>query len=167
MFGEHVIRRHQAPRTGDRLELGFLGNLRWWPNREGLSWFMREVLPNLGRPPHLHLFGEGRPPAPVDAARVTPHGAIAELAQAWEQCDLMICPMRSGGGVSIKLAESVFHGLPTLTTPFATRGLPLGDDDLLVVRDPADWVSYLDTLDVNSVRGRRLAGSGVAALHLR
>ena len=157
MFGERVIRHHDRPRTGDRLELGFIGNLRWWPNQYGLSWFVREVLPDIGRPAHLHVFGEGRPRASVDAARVTLHGPIADLSQAWERCDLMICPMRSGGGVSIKLAESVFHGRPTLTTPLATRGMPLGSDDLLVVREPADWVSYLATVDLGSLRGRQMA----------
>ena len=157
MFGERVIRRDDPPRTGDRLELGFVGNLRWWPNQIGLSWFMREVLPDIGRPAHLHVFGEGRPQASVDAASVTLHGPIADLSQAWERCDLMICPMRAGGGVSIKLAESVFHGRPTLTTPLATRGMPLGGDDLLVVRDPADWVGYLATVDLGSLRGRQIA----------
>lgn len=156
LFGERVVRHERPLRTGERLELGFLGNLHWWPNREGLSWFVQEVLPRIARPVHLHVFGEGRVPGVADQSRLTRHGPIADVTQAWERCDLMICPIRSGGGVSIKLAEAVFHGLPTLATCFATRGLPLGSDAGLVVRDESDWVAYLDTVEVTALRGRRI-----------
>jgi hypothetical protein len=156
LFGESVVRHERPSRMGDRLELGFLGNLHWWPNRDGLSWFVQQVLPRVARPVHLHVFGEGRLPGVVDQSQLTLHGPIADVTQAWEWCDLMICPMRSGGGVSVKLAEAVFHGLPTLATPFATRGLPLGSDAGLVVRDEADWVACLDAVEVGELRGRRI-----------
>jgi glycosyltransferase involved in cell wall biosynthesis len=154
LFGEHVVRHQRATRTGERLELGFLGNLHWWPNREGLAWFVRSVLQAVNRPVHLNVFGDGPFPA---AERVTRHGPIADVTQAWERCDLMICPTRSGGGVSIKLAEAVFHGLPTLTTGFATRGLPLGSDPGLIVREETEWVTCLNTVDVSALRRRRIA----------
>ena len=157
VFGERVVRHQSAARTGERLELGFLGNLRWWPNKDALSWFVHEVLAQVTRPVILHVFGEGRLPGYVDRGRIVQHGPVADVSQVWDACDLMICPMRSGGGVSIKVAEAVFHGLPTLATPFATRGLPLGDDASLVVRDEADWVSYLNDVDVRAIRGLRAA----------
>ncbi len=156
LFGEEVVRHLQPVRTGERLELGFLGNLHWWPNREALGWFVQEVLPRVARPVHLHVFGEGRVPGVGDPSRVTRHGAIEDVRHAWERCDLMICPMRSGGGVSIKLAEAVFHGRPTLATPFATRGLPLGTDSGLVVREESDWVACLDAVEVTKLRGWRI-----------
>jgi hypothetical protein len=156
LFGETLVRHQQYVRTTTRLELGFLGNLYWWPNRRALTWFVKDVLPRLTRSVHLHVFGLGRVPVRLDPSRLTWHGPIADVSEAWPHCDLMICPMRAGGGVSIKLAEAVFHGFPTLATPFATRGLPLGDDAALVVREEPDWCPYLNTVEVASLRQRRI-----------
>ena len=44
------------PKTGI-VEIGFVGNMAWWPNREGLSWFLSNVFP-VGPNVHLNLFGE-------------------------------------------------------------------------------------------------------------
>ena len=66
LFGESVVRHNRQARSGSGLELGFLGNLHWWPNREGLSWFLQAVLPNITRPIHLNVFGEGAVPAVPD-----------------------------------------------------------------------------------------------------
>src|SRR6476469_9574786 len=55
------------------------------------------------------------------AARVTQHGPVDNLAEVWSRCDLMICPMLTGSGVSTKLAEAVYHGVPGLATSLATR----------------------------------------------
>ena len=157
LFGEHVVRQPRQVRSSSRLELGFLGNLHWWPNREGLSWFLQAVLPRITRPIHLNVFGDGLVPAMPSGTLVTRHGPIEDVSHAWDACDLMICPMRSGGGVSIKLAEAVFHGMPSLATPFAARGLPLGSDPCLVVKEESHWVSYLNTVDLMSIRGRCIA----------
>jgi glycosyltransferase involved in cell wall biosynthesis len=111
----------------------------------------------LTRPVQLHVFGQGRLAVAARRSRVTWHGPIPDVAEAWARCDLMICPMRSGGGVSIKLAEAVFHGLPTLATPLATRGLPLGSDEGLVVREASEWWTYLNTVDLTTLRRRRIS----------
>src|SRR5207248_5933761 len=49
----------RGPRStpGSILEIGFLGNLGWWPNQLGLRWFINEVLPHVNSPIRLNLFG--------------------------------------------------------------------------------------------------------------
>jgi hypothetical protein len=129
--------------------------MAWWPNRQGLSWFLSQVFPHVGPNIHLHLFGAeteryGRRPA-----RVTPHGPMDNLADAWSQCDLMICPIHTdGGGVCTKLAEAVYHGVPVLATSLATRGLPLADDPCITVSDNAEgWIEYLTSPGANAGQG--------------
>jgi hypothetical protein len=91
------------------VEVGFLGNMAWWPNRQGLSWFLSNVFPHVGPNVHLNLFGEGTERYARGMARVSQHGAVDNLAGVWSRCDLMICPMHAGGGVSTKLAEAVYQ----------------------------------------------------------
>lgn len=157
VFEAEPVERCTSAR-GDSLELGFLGNLRWWPNRDGLSWFQDNVMPQLARPVRLHLFGEGTLPRARREKRVISHGPSHDLREVWSQCDLMLCPMHTGGGVSVKLAEAVYNGVPVLTTRFATQGLPLGRDPMLTVLDEADeWVEYLNSVDVSTLRTARLS----------
>jgi glycosyltransferase involved in cell wall biosynthesis len=153
---EPAERRTSA--RGDSLELGFLGNLRWWPNRDGLSWFQDQVMPQLARPVRLHVFGEGAISRARGDERVIRHGPMQDLREVWSQCDLMLCPMHTGGGVSVKLAEAVYNGMPVLTTRFATQGLPLARDPMLTVLDEAEeWVEYLNSVYVSTLRTARLS----------
>ncbi len=134
----------ERPRGTGPLEIGFLGNMAWWPNRRGLTWFLSDVFPHVDRHARLHLFGEGTQRYARGNARVSRHGPVDDLAEVWSRCDLMVCPMLAGGGVSTKLAEAVYHGIPVLATSLATRGLPLADDPGLVVSDrAAEWIEHL------------------------
>jgi hypothetical protein len=57
----------------------------------------------------------------------------------------MICPVLSGGGVSIKMAEAVYRGMPLIGTRFAARGLPLvPHPSIVLLDDAADWVRCLN-----------------------
>jgi glycosyltransferase involved in cell wall biosynthesis len=134
----------RRPRTSGPLRVGFLGHMAWWPNRRGLAWFLSKVFPRVGAGVHLHLFGEGTQHFAMSDDRVSRHGPIDDLADVWGTCDLMICPVVAGGGVCTKLAEAVYHGVPTIATSLATRGLPLTDDPCLTVSDSAeDWIARL------------------------
>ena len=130
--------------------------MAWWPNRQGLSWFLSNVFPHVGPNVHLNLFGEGTERYARGVARVTQHGPVDNLAEVWSRCDLMICPMHAGGGVSTKLAEAVYHGVPVLATSLATRGLPLSDDPCITVSDDAeDWIEHLTS--PNASAGQRIS----------
>jgi glycosyltransferase involved in cell wall biosynthesis len=140
----------------ETLEIGFVGNMAWWPNRQGLSWFLEKIFPHVGPKVHLNLFGEATQHYARGVARVTRHGPVDNLAEVWSRCDLMICPMQMGGGVSVKLAEAVYHGVPVLATRMATRGLPLTVDPCITVSDDAeDWIGHLTS--PNAHAGERIA----------
>lgn len=136
-------------RSGGIIELSFLANLDWWPNREGLNWFLEEVLPECGENVRLHLYGVGSEryasaPPGHRRSRVVGHGYLDNLADVWDRCDVMICPIRAGGGVNIKLAESIYNGMPVLTTPFAIQGLPIDEGPAVVVRGSTEsWIEFL------------------------
>jgi hypothetical protein len=163
--------REMTERVGDLLEIGFVANLGWWPNREGLDWFLKQVLPHVKDRVRLHLFGV-RSEAAVDLASVKAHGFVADPARVWGSCHLMICPIFSGGGVAIKVAEAIYNRVPILASPFAMRGLlPIEEDPAVVVLDgAADWVRFLRSDEARALAGGRvsaaLAGRFNARHHL-
>jgi len=145
--------RGKATATPDGIDIGFMGNCEWWPNQEGLRWFLQRVFPYTGASTRLHLFGEKSERLVADHPRIGKHGFVPALRQVWETCDFMICPVFSGGGVSVKLAEALYNGMPVLATSFATRGLPMCHDPSLVVLDSVEnWIEFL-----RSPAARRLA----------
>jgi hypothetical protein len=69
----------------------------------------------------------------------------------------MICPILHGGGVSIKVAESLYNGIPVLATPLAARGLELPDDPSIAIRESAqEWASFLSSARPEDLRQRRV-----------
>lgn len=130
----------------DGVHLGMLANFGWWPNRQGLEWFLERVFPHLRPTSHVHLFGHRSREVGPSHTRIHRHGYQEDLDDVWRHCDFIICPETSGGGVSVKAAEALFHGLPLVGSPFSVRGLPLDPDPSIVLLDgPREWIEFLNT----------------------
>ena len=143
--GPPAARRRQSP-GADSLHIGMLANFEWWPNREGLTWFLDSVFPRISSRIELHLFGNRSEHAAPPHPRIRRHGYVESLSQVWDACDIMIAPVISGGGVCVKVAEAIYHGMPILGTYFSVRGLPLDPDPSIVLLDrPEDWIEFLNS----------------------
>jgi hypothetical protein len=137
---------NRLPRSQARpLRLGLLAKYGWWPNAEAAEWMIGEVMPRL--PPgaaELHLFGRGAERFAGLRKDVIARGFAPDLAEVWEDSDIVVCPMRSGSGINVKLAEALYNGQPVLSTPVGLRGLPEIDDPAVVRCDGAEsWAAFL------------------------
>lgn len=141
---DYPVRAPSTPQSG-ALKLGFVGKLDWWPNAEGLAWFLEHVYPHLSPvllP--LHIIGSG------DASRfvrpgITIHGYLPAIQDVWQQFDVMLSPILSGSGVSIKSAEALYNRRPLLSTTAGVRGMT-GLDGVpgITIADGADaWIAVL------------------------
>jgi len=122
----------------------FVGNLSYAPNAEAIRWFARHAWPRLRRrmkaPLRLLIVGAS-PPASVArldgrrGIRVT--GAVDDVAPYYAAADLVIVPVRSGGGTRIKLIEAAERGVPLVATTFGAAGTSLRNGRELLVADDA------------------------------
>lgn len=143
----------RKPQSRGRLRLGYLADCAWWPNRLNWLWLIEEVLPRVHRPIQVHVFGRQSELLPSQD-RVVLHGRVSDLAAVWDHVDIMVCPIHAGAGVSIKVAESLYHGMPVLATTQAVRGFVCSSGPgLAVIDNAADWATFL-----NSSEADRLAG---------
>lgn len=141
-------KRQRGP--DERIRLGFVAKMGWWPNRQALSWFLEEVWPQVDRTRvELHLFGDSSEAFVRPAQGVFGHGYVADPADIWSSIDVFVNPMQSGGGVNVKVCEALFHGLPVLSSPLGLRGLPAFTDP--AVRVCSDRVSWLENLTYESL----------------
>jgi len=145
-------------RAGATLELGLLGNFKWWPNRLSLQWFVSRVLPYVKTPIRLNVFGNSGGRRWRSDPRIVCHGVVEKIEQVWASCDFVICPTFSTGGVCVKFAEAVYNGMPVLATRHSVRGLSVGDDPAIVLLDqPEQWVEFLNSAAARELAARRVA----------
>ena len=143
LFPEPSRARTRQP--SGQLHLGFLADFAWWPNRIGWRWLVNEVLSKVDRPVTIHLFGRQSDRMPVREG-VVAHGFVHQLSAVWNEVDFMICPILTGAGVNIKLAESLYHRMPVLATSQALRGLDCASGPGLMIIDRSeDWASFLNS----------------------
>lgn len=55
--------------------------------------------------------------------RVLVTGEVEDMAPYFSAADIAVNPMKSGGGMQVKLLEFLAAGLPTITTPVGARGV--------------------------------------------
>ena len=112
--------------------------MSWWPNREAIAWFLREVwIPLERRDLEFHVFGEGSEAFDKPAAGVFGHGHEPDAGRIWGGIDLFVNPTLSSTGVNVKVCEAIHRGVPVLTTREGLRGLDLPEDSAVAVRDGA------------------------------
>jgi glycosyltransferase involved in cell wall biosynthesis len=112
----------------------FAGTFTHLPNREAAQWLAREIMPAVwARAPaaRLRIVGSA-PPAEVgslagpgvevvaDAPSMEPHLRAAAVVTA---------PVRSGGGMRMKVLEAMARGKAVVTTPLGAEGLDCIDPE--------------------------------------
>ena len=140
--------RRRAGLRGRR-GLSFLGSYRHPPNAEGIAWFAREILPQLGpsgAATELHLYGAGMNDAirALEGPGLRVHGFVAKIAQAFEPHRIFVAPLLSGAGVKGKVIAAMAHGIPCVLSPAAAEGIGLRHGhDCLIAQQPADWTDAI------------------------
>ena len=147
--------------TGKRLV--FLGDRRWAPNHEALLQLL-EWWPQISAGiPDAELCIVGAPDPDVTLpdlpAGVQDVGFVDDLDEMMSTCRALAAPIRTGGGVRVKILDAVSRGLPVVGTTAAVGSL----GDLLGIAKldaPDTFIEqcrrYLLDRDAAAAEGRRL-----------
>lgn len=99
----------------------------FFANIEGLKWFIENVLPELENC-KLQIIGNGMNKIFTSTENIEVHGYVEDLSQYYYQCDAVILPIFSGGGMKTKTAEALMYGCPIIGTQEAFEGYNLNFD---------------------------------------
>jgi len=136
---------HCRPGTGTPhpARLIFIGQMTWFPNLDGMHWFLRDVLPKIiaVRPDvQLTLVGKNsglRVPAIVeDHVRLA--GFIDDVQAEIAAAAVYVVPLRCGSGTRLKVLEAMAFGKAIVTTPLGAQGIDLRDGTEAMFANDAD-----------------------------
>jgi glycosyltransferase involved in cell wall biosynthesis len=147
----------------------FFGAGNYYPNTEGLLFFLRQVLPLLKlRRPHVRfrIVGQKLPREIVswrDSA-VEVVGYVDDVRAQIASAAVIVVPLRIGGGTRLKVLEAMAMGKATVSTPLGVEGIEVTSGrDVLVGADAESLAAHLARVLENPDLARRL---GDAALGL-
>jgi glycosyltransferase involved in cell wall biosynthesis len=119
----------QVPRTKERRNILFVGNMGYLPNIDAAMWFAKRIWPRIRSsapfPLRFTIAGYGAPRELMELARqrdVVMTGAFDDAERLYRQAALAVVPIRAGGGTRIKLLEAAKYAVPVVATRFGAEG---------------------------------------------
>ncbi|RJQ37941.1 glycosyltransferase [Candidatus Microgenomates bacterium] len=124
----------------------FIGDFKWIQNRTSVEWILKKIWPIIsskfkseGSISDIKLWIVGRN-IPDDIKKLTDdndvifdENAPKETSEIFKQADLLLAPIKVGGGTSFKILEAMASGIPVVTTSLGIEGIEakIGKDVLV------------------------------------
>lgn len=165
----------KAVLQGDEVRLLFIGTLNYPPNEEAVRDILRDLLPALGKSGvRCKMSIVGRHASPRlerllrEAAQVEFLSNVDDLAACYAQAQIVLVPMRAGGGTKLKTLEAFAHRRPVVSTPQGVRGLDaVAGQHYLPALDAGQFAEAILRLARDPALVERIADAGWSLWHAR
>ena len=126
--------RTTQTKQDESIELLFVGVLDYYPNVEGVSWFVQEVLPKLRDKLQFRMKIVGRKPCPAilrlaNEKNVEVFGDVPDVRTYLDNADIVVAPLRLARGIQNKVLEAMASALPVVLTQAAATGIDGRDQE--------------------------------------
>lgn len=165
------------PRPGDPPSDGrtvlFFGAGNYFPNTDGILYFLRDVWPSLAaRRPELRFKIVGPNPSAEVLAhrgpRVEVVGFVEDLRPHLAEAAVLVVPLRFGGGTRLKILEAMAMAMPVVSTTLGAEGIEATDGaDILLADDPVTFASTVERVLDDPLLASRLGRGGRALVEDR
>ena len=126
-----------------KLNLLFVGTLDYPPNEDAVKWLMESILPEIERRVGagmvtLTVVGQAPPRWMHERARdgaFALHADVPQVRPFYAACDILVVPIRAGGGTRIKILEAFGLGRAVIATPVGAEGIAVSNGEELFLAD--------------------------------
>lgn len=156
------------PRNPGATAILSLATMMWPPNVDGVLWFARDIYPLVRREvPESHFYVVGQ--RPVAEVRALPEsdpsievtGYVEDVQPYIANSACLIVPLRSGGGMRVKILEALARGIPVVSTTIGYEGIDLIPGEHLLVADtPQAFAEAVVRFQRDPELGARIAAAG-------
>ncbi|HJW48304.1 MAG TPA: glycosyltransferase family 4 protein, partial [Candidatus Limnocylindria bacterium] len=121
----------------------FYGTLSYYPNLDGLLFFLREVMPLVRRDypsARLKVVGADPPEAlrRFETRDVAFTGFVPDLRPHLASASVVIAPLRIGGGTRLKVLEAMAMAAPLVSTSLGAEGIAVTSGREVLLADTAE-----------------------------
>jgi glycosyltransferase involved in cell wall biosynthesis len=162
-LSSHVHARVRS--SASPLRTVFLGNLAYEPNADAMAYFVSHLLPPLLQVAPDATFDVIGPNASNDVRRhfgasVRFRGFVDDLGTALAEYDVMVVPLRVGGGTKLKVLDAMANGVPVVATRIGAEGLGLRHGtSAWIAETPSEFVDGIVRLKRDPELAERVAAS--------
>lgn len=157
-IGIDVVAGQPAPAPTARI--GFLGSFAHQPNVDAVNWFVESIFPDVRArwgTAQFVIAGKRPPECALAVDGVSAVGFVDDVAGFYGSVDVVVAPLRHGGGIKIKVLEAMAHAKAVVTTSIGAEGIAeAGEGAFLVADDPAAFSDAVVALLSDPERRGRL-----------
>jgi polysaccharide biosynthesis protein PslH len=151
------------PALEEPLTLLFTGTFTHLPNRDAARWLVEEIVPRVaaGEPGvRLRIVGKGMPRQvrALAGPRVEVVADAPSMRPHLEAASIVLAPVRTGGGMRMKVLQGMAAGKPVVTTRLGAEGFDAMDPDppLAIAETAEEQAQEITTLLADPARRRDL-----------
>lgn len=134
------------PRTASAVPtIMFMGSMDWYANVDGVNWFVEAVWPLVQREvPQARFVVVGRkPPTEIQALassgrNIEVTGTVPDVRPFLRGADVIVVPLRIGGGTRLKIYEAMAAEVPVVSTRIGAEGLDVEHGRHILLADTAE-----------------------------
>lgn len=141
----------------------FVGNFSWLQNRDALKFILDEIWPILrGKIANIQLRIVGRGMSAemrkrLDSGSVHLEEHAEDIVSEFHAADVLVAPIRIGGGTKFKILEAMACGLPVITGSLGISGISCrANHEYLEAESPVQFVDAVQSVLTDDVLRARI-----------
>jgi glycosyltransferase involved in cell wall biosynthesis len=163
-LGEYEVSHVEDSQDEDPSAIIHVGGLDWFPNRDSLEYFVRDIFPLVQREcSSIRLIVAGRNPSPELRGRFSHMtaieftGTVPDLRPVIAEAAVSVIPLRIGSGTRMKILEGGAMGKAMVSTSVGAEGLDfVPGKEILIADTPEQFAASIVELLRDPVRRRSL-----------
>lgn len=138
--------------TAASYDFAFIGNLDYKPNREGVRYIIRELIPyfrNHGKEIQILIGGKGAEKLEDlynQIPEVTFHGWYDDIREAYYSAKIFIAPLFLGSGMQNKVLEALASSRPVICSSHVIEAMPMLSNEVYVADNPEEYLQQYELL---------------------
>ncbi|HRO41700.1 MAG TPA: glycosyltransferase [Flavipsychrobacter sp.] len=144
-----------------------IGAMDWMPNVEAITWFLENVWSDLHKELpdfEFHFAGRNMPGSFEKYERdgVTCSGEVADASAFIADKKMLLVPLRSGGGIRVKILEALTAGKLVISTSIGMQGIDgaVPGKHFLLAEEKADFIRQIKWAVNKKDQAQQIANAG-------
>lgn len=143
------------------LSLIILGNMSWYPNSQGVNWFLDSLWPAINdqiQIEKINIIGKGLPDQIIKKLdpfhNIEYLGYVENLDEIFKNSPILLVPLQIGGGTRLKILETMCRGIPIITSRIGREGIHCPQNCLFEFQNAQELKTILQNISKNPETGK-------------